>query len=261
MTNQPTDTSPESNSPVDQLQYELELVDSFKAQFPEQAPILNHALDELKRRTGWGIPSGIVLQSVVSDNAEVPPVDELGHLSIDHTKGGRGVLQLSMPSQMSPDEFKKLNSYDEAVFSMQRHGTTAVGEVPRHARVMLDGLYDLTESQVVRDDLAEGAKSGVVIRRGVYHDEPIYFEEDHGKMNIGSNTIDTFQVTIVHGPEAEKAIYALSRAEEKEFSEMAGLDRFQAMETILGNDIDKRNFRDVAKTLHEASKAASKGLS
>jgi hypothetical protein len=94
------------------------------------------------------------------------------------------------------------------------------GEFTPMSHALLEMLYKLTGSNVVRDDRKDGEEHGYVIRQGAYNDQDLFFVE-HYK---GTDETGERFVTVVNGKLGEHDLQQLSASEEQNFKVISGMD-------------------------------------
>lgn len=160
--------------PEDQVSFEMELVDSYRQQFPEAELVLRQALADL--------------QSVTSE------------LNPDSSKGASN-LMLKMPDGVSKAELDKMSQTDRSEALAATQGVTLIdGKLPPETQAVMEGLYGLTGATLLntRDDpLNDRPAFDYVLRRGTYHGREIYFQELYIKNNARSRGGVVFTASIL----------------------------------------------------------------
>jgi len=239
--------------PDDQFGFEAEARETFAQQFPGKEPLLNAALTEVHRYAGFDSP-----QYKVQEEDMVPAImdnvaDDLGYLNLGTDRGGgMSLLTLTMPDRtVTPEAFENMSDIDRRVAGAKVEGMSVVGAMPPETVAMLESVYGAIGAKVVRDDRAEGAQSGSVLREGEYQGEPIFVVEDYHNNQPHLGGRDSLSVRIVGTDMARKVKDELSDSEVAAFATVTGLALPEARQEIRKNGVDRTNVANVVDVLRQ----------
>jgi len=159
--------------PADQVGSEMDLVDSYRRQFPESELVMQQALASL--------------QSVTSE------------LSPDSDRGASNLI-LKMPDGLSQAELDEMSELERSEALATTQGATLIDDrLPPETQALMESLYALTGATVLNkhDPLNDRPAFGYVLRHGMYHGQEVYFEELYIKHNPRGRGGVTFTAAIL----------------------------------------------------------------
>jgi len=209
------------------------------------------------RYAGFGSP-----QYKIQEEDMVPAImdnvaDDLGYLNLGTDReGGISLLTLTMPDRtITPEVFGSMSDIDRRVAGAKVEGMSVIGAMPPETVAMLESVYGTIGAKVVRDDRAEGAQSGAVLREGSYQGEPVFIVEDHHSNQAHLGGRDSLSVRVVGTDIAKKIKDELSDSEVAAFATATGLALPEARQEIRKNGVDRTNVANVVDVLRQTRAA------
>ncbi|HSX30755.1 MAG TPA: hypothetical protein VLE99_02460 [Candidatus Saccharimonadales bacterium] len=181
--------------PTDQLQAEMAFVSEYESSFPDAIRLLHGAMSRLGRAAEVGAPA---FHFPVEDGPADPEFAD-DHGNLDLGGGAPFFEQLVLTRAVRPTEARSasLHGVDWAIARAKEQGYTAVGDLPPETHALLEGLYALTGSRVMRNDRAANMPQGMIVRQGSYNGRVVTFVEQYSdgvEMYGGQNSLNVYLV-------------------------------------------------------------------
>jgi hypothetical protein len=163
--------------PEDQVAHEHEFALEFAARFPEATPLFRAAMIGLHRAAG--LPDqGIDGLPTLPEGME-PAESGKARWVLDLMRqplaaNGFIAIELTLPSGRNG---KPETGYEQYRAAIESGLHVLENDMPPYGRALLDGLYGLTGTQVLRDDHTTGQPAGAVLLKGNYLGKDIYIAE------------------------------------------------------------------------------------
>lgn len=225
--------------PNDQFGVEMDLLDSFEAQYPDEAPLLHGFLTRVKKF------SGMQIQDLRLDR----PVDGLRLTPEGYIDGEQHMILSNIALKRASAEDERLETLDGTTEELERYAasrdTLSVqeGDIPPYSRAMIDGVYALVGAQVVHTRKEDGA--GLVVRKGMYHGEPVYFEEMSRRSE--SNGVTSYTLAML---DEKHALFDINDElygdDLQECMRLTGLSRYDVLAMNRSGEITRGDFREQA---------------
>jgi hypothetical protein len=238
--------------PSDQIAFEVDLSRSFVAKFPESAPLIGAAFDDLQSAAGVATPKYRVSGQ---DSVEADldgQTDELGYFQMKPlSEGGFSTLSLNMPVRYSREEIDAMNDDERKLAAATADGFLVVGAMPAVTRCLLDCIYKLTGASVKRDDRQANNESGRVVREGKYLGAVIYIEELYDNRSPYYKK-PTLSVRLISPELGKQSIAGMNETQFQEFVGLSGLSSFAARQLANRGDVTATNYHATAVLLQRA---------
>lgn len=244
MTNEQNPNITERAIPEDQLAFEIDLQEGFKAEFPDQAPVMDEALDDLKRFAGFNIPKYQVSAEDEYRATTDGMVDDMGFLATNGESPKFLFIMLQVPVHYSEEQIAAMNSEEQNIAQYQNSGIHIPNEPSLATTKLIKGLYDLTGASPVHAD------RGVTVLKGEYQGCEIYFEELRSRYG----NIDVLSLRLLNPRLGKQTENLLTTEQVKEFIGLSGLTSSQSMKLINRGDVRRDNYVSAAHALSQTAK-------
>lgn len=168
--------------PEDQVAFEHGFSLEFAMRFPEAVPLFRGVMINLNRAAGLADQS---LEGLYQEGMEAADPEEARRLYdlLRRPLGPNGMAAIELTLYRPPGEQE--TPYERYRFDIERILHVIESDMSPYSRALLDGLYGLVGTQVLRDDHAAGRSAGTVLLQGHYLNTSIYIAEHFGVMPPG----------------------------------------------------------------------------
>lgn len=247
-TDLPSSFLPAYELPVDQMSFEDNLRREFTMAYPDFVPLFDVAVSDIQRAVGFGVPkykisSEDTLRAIMEDQ-----VDENGYFMSGVVNFSK--LQITIPTRPTDEEIAAMSAAERLRIGLTWDGMTVAGGLSAASKKLIEGIYQLTGAQVVRDDRTFQLRTAEVVRRGSYMGEEVYFSENYDDNSPVYGT-STFSLFVLNAKTGAEAAIELNALQVREFATLAGLDMFAAQRAVRDMAITTDTYRLVGGVLRE----------
>lgn len=132
--------------------------------------------------------------------------------------------------------------------------------MPDDTDALLSGLYELTNAEVVRDDLGEDGQRGVIIRKGEYNGAAVFFRERYHELATDSpyyrseiQTSTGLTINVLGATSGEQAVNEVSLEQREVLAKLLGEEgvlRFVGADHEAGQKlINRENFEAIGELI------------